>query len=242
MNSTAFELLTKKHENNPSYDDQLKYVQDYLNNYSWSFVKEGFLLDSATKPSIRLVPCMDIHLKHPLVLVYDKGRNVFQFLSVLMSNELLHRRFTNDLKKEVNILQEIVACLVDGVDCDTILDLVAWSFEGARFSFDKKHNLNDLSFGTLPLFRFHNNDNHPKVSLWVDYQDGQYGIELGDVLKERLEFYQRKVNNHPLIHQKDIDLLDSDTDYTGIYEYAISNIPRLAYLRRRHIAMDKRAL
>ncbi len=221
MKDEVLHALCKKHENNPTYDIQLDAVKKLLSHYGYSAVGMGYRLthEFSETPNMYLVPCTDLYAKLPVVLVYDLHRKQFFFYSVILFDAFSRMRFTNDYRTEVNILQELIGIITD-------LDLVGWSFKGAHFSFNKKHNFNDISFGALTLFRFHADVKCPKVVLGVEYMDDIYGIELGNILHTRLAVYQ----NNP---SETENLLSVERDFTGIYELAVGCIPRLSNLRKR---------
>ena len=215
MNKIEFELITHKHAFNPTFEEQKGMVKEILASYELNESLVGFTLSSFKYAPIKLVPCMDLHLKSPIVLVYDGIRKGFYFYTVVMEESLYTRRYTNDPLKEVNILEEIVKLIPS-------LDLVAWTFEGARFSFDKLNDFNSLCFGSLTLFRYHANVNHFHVTSITKILDMEFGIELGDIIVDKLKEMDPT-----------LDCMNPEVDFTGIYELANACLPRLAYLKRR---------
>ncbi len=235
------ENVAAKYAANPVFEERLEIVREYLQRFSlWQMVV-GYRLFSGSSlvPPIRIVPCTDLHLKRPVALVFDNYRNTFSMYSFIMGDELYRMRYTNDPKKNVNLIEEIIASMNEVLHEDEQLDLIAWSFDGARFSFDKDNNYNDLLFGTLPVFRFHSDLNHPKVSIVIEYVDEKFGVELGDILKTRLSLYDRKMKGVERDNgDTPFEFFDPDVDHSGIYEIAFSCIPRLAYLKKRGSAYN----
>ena len=236
------ENIAAKYAANRVYEDQIEEVREYLQKFNFCQKLGGYRLFTSDKsvPPIRIVPCIDLHLKRPVALVFDNYRNVFSMYSFIMGDEFYKMRYTRDPKKNVNLIEEIIASMNEVLHEDEQLDLIAWSFDGARFSFDKDNNYNDLLFGTLPVFRFHGDLSHPNISIIVEAVDEKFGVELGSILKDRLNQYDRK--NLDLEFgsgDKLFRLFDPDDDHSGIFEIAFSCIPRLAYLKKRGSTYDR---